>query len=96
VQTVDVESLKEGKVTIKLSNETEQRLITSIKRFFSEVMEQEIGDLKASLFLKYALQEIGPCVYNKAVGDAQSSIQSMVSEIDSTCYEPEFLYWKKK
>ena len=82
-------------MTIKLSEDMEQRLINSVKRFFSEVMEQEIGDLKASLFLRYALQEIGPCVYNKAVNDAQSSMQSMVSEIDSTCYEPEFMYWKK-
>ena len=82
-------------MTIKLTKDMEQRLITSIKRFFSEVMEQEIGDLKASFFLKYALQEIGPCVYNKAVGDVQSSMQDMVSEIDSTCYAPEFVYWKK-
>ncbi|HDL85869.1 MAG TPA: DUF2164 domain-containing protein [Candidatus Acetothermia bacterium] len=82
-------------MAIKLSKDTEQRLITSIKRFFAEVMDQEIGDLKSSLFLKYALQEIGPCIYNKAVNDAQSSMQSMVSEIDSTCYEPELGYWKK-
>lgn len=82
-------------MTIKLSKDIEQRLITSVKRFFSEEMDQEIGDLKASFFLKYALQEIGPCVYNKAVSDVQSSIQSMVSEIDSTCYKPEFKYWNK-
>lgn len=82
-------------MTIELSKETQDRLITSIKRFFSEVMEEEIGDLKASFFLKYALQEIAPLIYNKAVSDAQSSMQSMLSEIDSTCYEPEFTYWNK-
>ena len=82
-------------MAIELSKDTKQRLISSIKRFFAEVMEQDIGDLKASLFLKYTLQEIGPCIYNVAVSDAQSSMQSMVSEIDSTCYEPEFKYWSK-
>ena len=82
-------------MAIELSKDTQKRLITSIKRFFSEVMEEEIGDLKASLFLTYALQEIAPCIYNKAVIDAQSSMQMMVSEIDSTCYEPEFKYWNK-
>jgi len=81
-------------MAIKLSKEAEERLITSIKRFFAETMEEEIGDLKAALFLKYVLQEIGPCVYNQAVADSQSCMQNMVSEIDGTCYEPEFGYWK--
>jgi len=62
---------------IEPSKDTEQCLITSIKRFLFEKMDQEIGDLKASLFLKYALQAIGPHIYNKAVADTQFSMQSM-------------------
>ncbi len=30
-------------MAIKLSKEAEERLITSIKRFFAETMEEEIG-----------------------------------------------------
>lgn len=52
-------------MTIKLSKETKQRLIQSIKRYFEEEIGEEIGDLKASLFLDFCLQEICPSVYNK-------------------------------
>ncbi len=82
-------------MAIKLTKDVEKRLIASIKRFFAKTMEEEIGDLRTSLFLKYVLQEIGPCIYNQAVVDAQACMQNMVSEIDGTCYEPEFGYWKK-
>jgi len=34
-------------------------------------------------------------VYNLAVGDAQTAIQQMVSEIDGTCFEREFGFWKR-
>ena len=39
-------------MTIKLSPETQQRCISSIKRYFEEDVEEEIGDLKAGLLLE--------------------------------------------
>jgi len=60
-----------------------------------EHLKQEIGDLKASLLLKYVLKEIGPSICNQAVADAQARMGEMVGEIDGTCYEPEFGYWNK-
>jgi uncharacterized protein (DUF2164 family) len=82
-------------MSIDLSRDDERRLIASIKRYFAESLEQEIGDLKASLLLKYVLKEIAPTIYNRAVGDAQARMQEMVSEVDGTCHEPEFGYWTK-
>jgi len=82
-------------MTIELTKETQDRLIGSIKRYFAEHLDQEIGDLKAALLLKFALAEIGPVIYNRAVSDAQDCIQQMVAEIDGTCYEPEAGFWVK-
>ncbi len=82
-------------MAIELPKESKERLIASIKRYFEESLEQEIGDLKASLLLDFALKEIGPSVYNQAVADAQARMAEMVNEIDGTCYEPEFGYWEK-
>ena len=82
-------------MTIELEKETRERLAASIKRYFAESLDLEIGDLKASLLLQFILKEIGPSIYNRAVADAQSCMQDMVSEIDGTCYEPEFGYWKR-
>jgi len=79
----------------KLPKETRQRLIASIRRYFEENMEDEIGELQASLLLEFCLKEIGPSVYNQAVQDAQAQMQDKVTDLDGTCYEPEFGYWKK-
>ena len=80
---------------IKVDREAELRLLNSIKRFFDEEMDDDIGDLKARLVLEFCLAEIGPSIYNKAVADAQSFMQERVSDLDGSCYEAEFGYWKK-
>ena len=80
-------------MAITLSKEAQKRLIGSIKKYFDEVMEEEIGDLKAGLLLQFCLKEIGPSIYNKAIADAQARLQEKVTDLDSECYEPEFGYW---
>jgi uncharacterized protein (DUF2164 family) len=82
-------------MTIRISKETERRLIGSIQRYFEETMDDEIGDLKASLLLDFVLREIGPSIYNRAIGDAQAHLHEKVSELDGSCYEAELTYWKK-
>ena len=82
-------------MTIRLSRETERRLLASIKQFFAEHMDEEIGELKSTLVLEYCVKEIGPSVYNQAVADAQAQMQEKVTDLDGSCHEPEFGYWKK-
>jgi len=81
---------------IELPKEAEQTLVASIRRYVSENFDHEIGDLQASLFLKYCLEEIGPCVYNSAIADAQRHLQEKVSDLENVCYAHEFGYWTKK
>jgi uncharacterized protein (DUF2164 family) len=81
-------------MAITLPPETEKRLNVSIKRFFAEKLDDEIGDLKARLVLDYCLREIGPTVYNQAVADAQAWVQGKVADVDGSCFEPELAYWK--
>ena len=83
-------------MTITLKPETQARFIVSIKRFFAETLDDDIGDLKASLLLEFVLREMGPSIYNRAVADAQARIQDMVLELDSSCYEADLGYWNKK
>jgi len=80
---------------IELAHEEKARLVTSIKQYFEEHMDQSIGDLKASLMVDYILAEFGPPIYNRAVADAQARMQEMVSELDGTCFEPENTFWKR-
>ncbi len=82
-------------MTIELHRETEQRLLESIKRYAAEHLEEEMGDLKASLLLKYVLEEVGPCIYNRAIADAQAYLHDKTGDMDGTLFEPEFGYWRE-
>lgn len=81
-------------MTITLAKDVRKRSIASIRRYFAENMEEEVGDLKAALLLDFFLKEIGPTVYNHAVADAQAYFQEKTGDLDGTCHEPEFGYWE--
>ena len=72
-----------------------KQAIASIRRYFDEVLDQDIGDLKAEMMVDYILKEIAPTVYNQAIQDAQKYLQERVTELDSTLFAPEFAYWEK-
>jgi uncharacterized protein (DUF2164 family) len=82
-------------VTIALLKQTRERAILSIRQYFDENMDEEIGDLKAGLLLDYFLVEIGPSIYNRAIADAQTFFQEKVADLEGACYEPEFEYRSK-
>ena len=79
---------------MKLEKDVEQYLLGSIKRFFAEEMEAEIGDLKAMLVLDFCVREIGPSIYNQAIADAQVYFQEKTADLSGVRYEPEFDFWK--
>jgi uncharacterized protein (DUF2164 family) len=83
-------------VAITLSPDTTRQLHASIKKFLSEHLDEDAGDLKATMFLDFCLQEIGPSVYNRAIADAQAYFTGRVQDLEGVCYEPEFSYWLPK
>jgi uncharacterized protein (DUF2164 family) len=84
-----------GVLAIKLADETKKQVIASIKRYFAENLDEEIGDLKADLVLDYFLLEIGPTIYNQAILDAQAYFQEKTADLDASCFEVEFGYWDR-
>ncbi|MDM5181616.1 DUF2164 family protein [Massilia sp. CCM 8695] len=83
-------------MSIKLNQETEERLLSSLQRYCMKNLDEEVGVLKARLLLDFCLREIGPSIYNQAVQDAQAVMQEKIAEVDTNCYETEFAYWQKK
>lgn len=83
-------------MTMQLDAETEAHLLGSIRRFFSEELEQDIGDLRARMVLDYFVQEIGPSVYNQAIADAQTTLEAAVADLAGVRYQPEFDFWKER
>ncbi|MEP7329241.1 MAG: DUF2164 domain-containing protein [Betaproteobacteria bacterium] len=82
-------------MSIKLQKDTEKYLLGSIKRFFEETIDTEIGDLKAALVLEFCVREIGPSIYNQAIADAQTYFQEKSADLSGARYAAEFDYWRK-
>ena len=83
-------------MAIELEQKNEEYLLKSIRQFFDEELEEEIGDLRARAVLEFCLREICPSVYNQAISDAQETLQVAVLDLSGVRYEPEFDYWKKR
>jgi len=81
---------------MQLDRDNEAYLIGSIKRFFSEELDEDIGDLKAARVLEFFAAEIGPSIYNQAIADAQTYFQEKTVDLAGVRYEAEFDYWKKR
>lgn len=81
---------------IELGKETRKAAVASIERYFDTNMEEKIGNMTAEALLQFFIEEIGPSIYNQAVADVQSRMQSRIMELDAEVYEEEFRYWHKQ
>ena len=75
-------------MTIVLTKDHLQALILSLKQYFTERLDQDIGNLKASLVLDFILKGIGPVIYNNAVADTQTRTQETVAELEVHAMSP--------
>jgi uncharacterized protein (DUF2164 family) len=86
---------REASVAIEIQAETRKRMVASIRRYFDQELEEEIGDLQGGLLLDFVLEEIGPTVYNQAIADAQAWMLARVEDLEGSLYEPEFDFWQR-
>lgn len=70
-------------------DEKKNAVLASIKHYFLEQRDEEIGELAAGLFLDFVLEEIGPSIYNQGIKDAQASLQRIVADLDLNLCIPE-------
>jgi uncharacterized protein (DUF2164 family) len=69
--------------------------VASIRRYFDENMTESIGELPAGLLLDFFLQEVGPLIYNRAIGEAQTQMQVRVADLTGELFADAFQYWPK-
>lgn len=83
-------------MSIKLKTETEDQLIASLRRYWKQEEDLDLGELRARMFVKYLVQEFGPSIYNQAIQDAQEYMQEKAAEMEISCYAPEFTYFSSR
>ena len=81
---------------IALPDAARKQAVGSIRRYFSENLDDDIGELKAGLLLDYVLAEIGPTIYNQALADARRFFEERAADLDAMGYQAEFSYWTSR
>lgn len=66
---------------IELAKDIRNMIVEDIKKFYWEEREEHIGDLPAEILLDYILDNIGPHIYNQAIGDAYAFISEKAEDL---------------
>lgn len=74
---------------IKFTKEEIEIITKKIQLYFTEELDQEIGQFDAQFFLDFISQEIGPYFYNRALYDAQSILEDRLAVITEAIVEIE-------
>ena len=55
---------------IKFSKDETDRIVSKIKRYFNDELDQDIGGFEAEFLIEFIANEIGPYFYNRGLSDA--------------------------
>lgn len=81
---------------MKLEKDDRKSAVDSLMQYAERELPEPLGEFAAGHLLDFFLQEVGPLIYNKAIGDAQTRLQLRLAELDGDLYEEPFTYWSKK
>ncbi|MEQ9464155.1 MAG: DUF2164 domain-containing protein [Haliea sp.] len=74
---------------IKISREETDKVVSRIKVYFKEELDQEIGSFEAEFLIDFFAKEIGPYFYNRGIFDAQALFADRAQELDYMIQELE-------
>ncbi len=74
-------------MAIEFDKDQRAQAIKSIQTYFAQKRDEELGNLEAGFLLDFFLEQIGPSIYNRAVGDAQALMQDKLIDIDGELFE---------
>jgi uncharacterized protein (DUF2164 family) len=71
---------------MKVKKEERDRIIRNIQVYFLDEHDQEVGDIAAEGVLQFFWKEIGPYIYNDALGEARKVIAERMLSIEDELY----------
>lgn len=74
---------------IRLTDERRERTLRGIRKFYAEVLEQELSEFTAGRILDFFVKELGAPLYNQAIQDARKFLQEKLDDLDVEFYEPD-------
>ena len=77
---------------IRLTDDRRERMLRSLRKFFAEELDLDLGDLAAARVLDFFAKELGAPVYNQAIQDVRANLQTKLDDLEGEFYEPEEPY----
>ncbi len=66
---------------IKFSRPELELIVSKVKHYFSDELDQEIGAFEAEFLIDFFAKEIGPYFYNRGLSDAHTLLTEKTEEI---------------
>ncbi|SFL92111.1 Uncharacterized conserved protein, DUF2164 family [Marinobacter zhejiangensis] len=74
---------------IAFSREQKERMVSKIKTYFSDELQQDIGGFEAEFLIDFLSKELGPHFYNRGLLDAQQVLNEKMDEVGYVLQELE-------
>ena len=74
---------------ITFSPDQKARMVSKIKAYFDEELQQDIGGFEAEFLIDFFAREIGPHFYNRGLFDAQQVLTEKMDEVGYVLQELE-------
>ena len=74
---------------IAFSKDEKEIIVRKIQLYFSEELEQKIGQFDAEFLLDFFAQEVGAYFYNRGLYDAQAALSAKLDDIQDAIYQLE-------
>ncbi|MEH6625239.1 MAG: DUF2164 domain-containing protein [Motiliproteus sp.] len=74
---------------IKFSKEEVDRVVSKVKGYFNDELDQDIGGFEAEFLIDFFAKEIGPYFYNRGLSDANTLFSEKVDELSYSIQELE-------
>jgi len=74
---------------IEFSKDEIKILTNKIQEYFTEELDQKIGQFDAQFLLNFFSEEIGPYFYNRGLYDSQAMLESKMENFSEAIYELE-------
>lgn len=66
---------------IKFSKDQKDRIVSKVKAYFADEMQQEIGSFEAEFLIDFFAREIGAHYYNRGLFDAQQIFNEKMEDL---------------
>lgn len=66
---------------IKIDKEKRESMINSIKTFFLDERDEDLGDLASSLILDFIIDELAPEFYNQGIDDSYKYMNDKLEDL---------------